>query len=96
MKFKTLDNYLEKVSSALRVSLHKNRTMEPFKKEYCVHKTKVTRTISIHHNGGITESKEHCNTQKKVDSNQLRSKDLTLFIAITVATYIEPGPLHIS
>lgn len=58
IKFKTLDNYLEKVSSALCVNLHKNRTIEPFKKEYCVHKTKVTGTISIHHNGGITESKE--------------------------------------
>lgn len=100
IKFKTLGNYLQKISSALHVNLHKNRTIEPFKKEYCVHKTKVTRTISFHHNCGVTESKEfslsYCHTQKKIGSNQPRSKDLTLFKTIIIATYIKPGPLQMS
>lgn len=30
----------------------------------------------------------HCNRQKKINSDQFRSKDLTLLITITIATYI--------
>lgn len=97
--FKTSDNNLQKISSTLCVNLHKNRTIEPFKKEYCVHKAKVTRTISIHCNDGITESKEFSlslqhTEEKRFQPIEIKRSDT--FYNYNCSSSVEPGPLWIS